>query len=131
MKHPKPVKRLTHAERADRRERIAEAVRQGADPGQVANEEKVSWNTVYDACRAAGVQTYHRTRTQKSLPPLTREFHAVSIRRAFDILALLRRNDKTSRKIALSVGVKFQWVSQIEQMALEAGLLSPRGDAPD
>lgn len=119
---------MTHKEQRDRRKRIVEAVRGGADLFQVAKDEKVSYTTVYDACRVADLTTYHRTR--KPLPPLQplkREFHEVTIIRAFDILVQLRTGTRTSKGIGEDFGVSHQWVSQIETLAMEKGLLSPRG----
>lgn len=119
---------MTHAEQLERRERIAAAVRDGADPMQVAQDEKVCYSTVYDACRVAGLATYHRTR--KPLPPLQplkREFDEVTIIRAFDILAELRTGARTLKGIGETHGVSHQRVSQIEAIALEKGLLTPRG----
>jgi len=118
---------MTHAERAERRERIAEAVRNGADPWQVCRDESVSWTTVYDACRAGGRLGKRVRKPLPPLPPLTREFNAVTVKRTCDIIALLQQGGKSLRAIGLVVGVRCQWVSQIETMALEAGLLAPRG----
>ncbi len=114
MTPAEPIKPLTHAERAERRERIAEAVRNGADPLQMAIDEKVSWSTVSDACRAAGIETCDRT---PGLP---------TIRRAFKIVQL-RNRGVTLERIGESVELTAERVRQIETMAIEAGLLSQRG----
>ncbi|KKK86145.1 hypothetical protein LCGC14_2766170 [marine sediment metagenome] len=114
------------AELQKRRQRIAKALLDGADPYRICRDERISWSTVYAIARVAGVQTFHRTRAP--LPPLKREFHAVTIARAFDVLAQLRPGDKSLRQIAVVVGVRRQWVGQIETLAIKKGLLSPRED---
>ncbi len=116
---------MRRAELLRRRERIEAAVRNGADPMQVAHDEKASWSLIYGICRVARIKISRPT-PRKPLPPLKREFHEVAIKRAFDILAQLRTGERTLKGIGEHVGVSWQWVSQIETMALEKGLLSPR-----
>lgn len=48
---------MTHLEKFERRKRIADAVRSGKTPGEVARAERVSLNLVREACRENGVST--------------------------------------------------------------------------
>ncbi len=111
---------LTHTERAERRKRIAEACRNGKSADEVAFDEGVALRLVFDACGIYDVRYRRRT-----LPQVKRQ-STQTIELAFAIVKALRETDTSLRAIGDSFGVTHQWVSQIETMAMEAGLLAPR-----
>lgn len=100
----------THRQRADRREAIAEAVRAGDAPREVALEFGVSMGTVYHACQAGGVALTRR--------PVQRR---VTVR-TLAVLAELQNTTDRGSAIAERHGVSRQWVCELQQRAQAAGL---------
>jgi hypothetical protein len=104
--------RLSHADRAIRRRRIAKAVADGREPAKVAGDEKVSIKTVYDACRAAGV-----TAEAETLPG--------SPTRLYAIIGLLMSTTDTMANVAARVGCSRQRVQQICANLEAVGVIRP------
>lgn len=111
---------LTHIERGERRKRIAAACRNGKSADEAAFDEGVSLRLVFEACGIHDVRYRRRT-----LPQVKRQ-STQTIELAFATLKALRDTDTSLCAIGESFGMTQQWVSQIETMAIEAGLLAPR-----
>lgn len=101
---------LTHAERAERRRSIAEAVEAGASLQAAARQYRVCIVTVRDACRQHGVR----------LPSVTRAHRRTA--RSMDVLAALINTEETLAQIAARFGMHASHVQQIARDARKAGI---------
>ena len=111
------MKRITHAERKERRKRIAAMAAAGATWQAIAAEYGVGYATIVNACYENGVPRPATGGTNHS-------HIAVS---SFAILkALLDGN--TVRGTFLRFGVSKQRVHQIKSKAIEAGFQFPQGE---
>ncbi len=119
MPSPRVVTALTHAQRAERRESIAEKVRQGLSPAAVAREFGVSLGTVYLACRTHGVKPRPRD-------PLKDGRSKVPVRqRTLAVLAQLAQTSRTLSEIATMHDLSVERVRQLMLYAHEAGFKFP------
>jgi hypothetical protein len=110
-----PTPRLSHKERAERRERIAQEVRDGATAGETTIKHGVQMTTVVNACRSYGVNIPRR--------PPTGEIPVAS--RTFEIVAALQNTNRSQRGIAADFGVSPARVGQIYKATIDAGIKFP------
>ena len=102
--------RMTHTERAARRQQIAEAVATGLDVARVACNFGVSCECAYMACREHGVATSGR----RGAPPRAM--------RKLRIIADMLNTRGNYAAIARRHGVTRQYASLIAQQAIAAGM---------
>lgn len=103
---------MTHLQRANRRQRIAQAVRRGATIAEASQEFCVSFRTVQQSCRENGVE-------YPKAPPIPTSMTKVGI---FPILARLCNSSTRLHLIARELGVTAQRVGHIYRGCLAAGV---------
>lgn len=103
---------MTHEESHRRRVKLAQAVKDGDTPSEVATAHSVTPSVVYTACHEHGVN-WEDGRSRDT------GHTNISL---FAVLAKLRAG-KSLRKTASELGITFQRVSQIKHEAIEHGVL--------
>lgn len=107
------VPQLTHAQRRERRERMAERVRNGEAPNDVADSEKVSLKTVQKACQVARVNY------------LTTPAYVRPAPSQLKILGLLFDRSLSVDQIVEITGLSKHRIQQVRCEAVKAGIPVP------
>jgi len=100
------TKQMKHVEARKRRRKLANRIRRGEKPDEVAKREKVSYSTLYYSCKEHGVKMPKTARKNSS----------------YAIIAELVNSGGSLRRIGKKVGVSFQFVDQVKRLAIEAGI---------
>jgi transposase len=103
---------MTREELADRRKKIADAVREGKHVAEVCKKFGIGLTTVKNACREHGVKVDRKQTRMSDEKPATETLR---------IVAWLIQGYSGS-EIAADAGVTRQYVNQVKQRATEAGI---------
>ena len=105
--------KLTHKDRADRRKSMADMVRSGVAPQEVAKKTKVTLATVFLACKENGLKIEKKSNVGNE------KFSA------YDVISALVNTRKKPLAIAEEFGISRQRISQIMIKARKAGIQMP------